>query len=92
MTPLILEPSLYLAGLLITKVNGRIIDQAYLVSRDVAINVKISMSLLVVLSKPGVSIRTTCRPSMVKSFATSVVDEFNCLPMRRLEPLAILMN
>ena len=94
MTPLSMEPCLYLTGLLITKVNRQAIDQAYVVARNVAIKVNISKSLWVVLSKPGVSIRTTCRPSIVNSPAscTSVVHEFKCLPMRRPEPLAVLMN
>ena len=92
MTPLILEPSLYLAGFLITEANGRLMDQAYVLFRYLAININISIFLLVVVSKPGVSIRTTCRPSMVNSSATSVVHEFNCFPMRKLEPLAVLMN
>ena len=94
MTPLSLEPCPYLTKFLITEVSKRTVDQAYVVARNVAISVKISVSLLVVSSKPGVSIRITCRPSMVNSSAscTSVVHDFKPFPTRRLELLAMLMN
>ena len=95
MTPLSLEPCSYLTRFVTTEVNGRTVDQAYVVARYVAINVKISVSLFEVeSSKPGVSIRTTRRPSMVNSSAscTSVVHDFKRLPTRRLELLAMLTN
>ena len=67
---------------------------AYVVAKNAAISFKISASLFVVSSNPGVSMRMTGFPSRVNLSArlTSVVDDSKPIPTRRLEPLARLIN
>jgi len=66
----------------------------HVVAKNAAISFKISTSVLYVSSKPGVSTRSTRRPSSVNSLAiwTSAVQDFKFAPIRRLEPLPILTN
>ena len=67
---------------------------AHVVAKNAAISFRISVSLLYVSSKPGVSTRSTRWPSRVNSSAswTSAVQDFKFVPMRRLEPLLALMS
>ena len=62
--------------------------------KKAAMSFKISVSLCVVSSNPGVSIRMTLRPSRVNTFAsaTSAVHDPKPLAIARFELLAILMN
>jgi len=64
------------------------------VAKKAAIFFKISVSLLVVSSNPGVSMSTTRLPSSVNSFAswTSGVHDSKSIPTRKFERLARLMN
>ena len=66
----------------------------HVTAKDAAIPPKVSESLALVSSKPGVSMRDTHHPSRVNSFATwtSAVHDFRFFPTRSCEPLAILMN
>ena len=52
------------------------------------------MSLLVVSSNPGVSIKVTTRPSRLNGCATwtMLVQDLSPLPMCKFDPLARLMN
>ena len=93
MTPASFEPDSYLAK------GGGLIYFSYaknthVVVRNAAINLKISVSLLLVSSNPGVSMRRTGRLSRTNSFAssTSVVQDPNFDSTRRFEPLAKLIN
>jgi len=67
---------------------------SYVVAKNAAIIFKISVSLLYVSSKPGVSTSSTRCPSRVNSLAswTSAVQDFRFAPIRRLEPLPVLMS
>ena len=64
------------------------------VARKAAIILRTSVSLRVVSSNPGVSIKTTRRPSRLKAAAgwTVFVQDRNPLPTPRLDPLTRLMN
>ena len=64
------------------------------VARKAAIILRTSVSLRVVSSNPGVSIKTTRRPSRLKAPAgwTVFVQDRNPLPTPRLDPLMRLMN
>ena len=66
----------------------------YVLERYAAIMVKISVSLRVVSSNPGVSIRITTRPSTKKGreICTSLVQLSRPRPTGRLDPLAVLIN
>ena len=66
----------------------------YAVAKKAAIISKISESLFVVSSNPGVSMRVTLLPSRVNLSAslTSAVHDSKPIPTRRLELLARLMN
>jgi len=66
----------------------------YVVAKNAAISFKMSVSLLYVSSKPGVSTRSTRCPSRVNSLAswTSAVQDLKSDPMRRSEPLPLLMS
>lgn len=68
--------------------------RTYVEAKNALINFKISVSLLLVSSKPGVSIKVTQRPSNSKGSdkATVSVHECKLLPTRRLEPLSRLIN
>jgi hypothetical protein len=59
-----------------------------------AIILRMSASLLVVSSNPGVSIRVTCRPSNSKGSEvwTTLVQERRPFPTRRVDPLTRLIN
>ena len=67
---------------------------AYVVAKKAVIISKISVSLFEVLSNPGVSMRTTVRPSRVNSFEswTLSVHDSKPTPTCRFEPLARLIN
>ena len=64
------------------------------VAKKAAIISKISASLFVVSSNPGVSMRITALPSRVNTSAnlTSAVHDSKPIPTRRFEPLARLIN
>jgi hypothetical protein len=66
----------------------------HMVSKNAAINFKNWVSLLLVSSNPGISIRMTCRPSSVNlsTSCTPAVHDSKSLVTRRSEPLAVLMN
>jgi len=66
----------------------------YEVSRKAVIILRMSVSLRVVSSNPGVSIKTTRRPSILKAIAgcTLLVQDSNPSPMPRLAPLMRLIN
>ena len=74
--------------------NSRTTMWAYVVAKKAAIICKISVPLFEVSSNPGVSMRTTSRPSRVNRFEgwTSAVHDSKPIPTRRFEPLARLMN
>ena len=63
-------------------------------AKKAAIVCNISVSLFEVSSNPGVSMRTTLRPSRVNPSEswTSAVQDSNPIPTRRFEPLARLIN
>ena len=67
---------------------------SYAVAKKAAIIFKTSVSLLVVSSNPGVSIRITFLPLRVNIFAswTSPVHDSRFVPIRKFEPLAMLTN
>ena len=67
---------------------------AYEAAKNAAISFKISASLFDVSSNPGVSISIVLLPSTVNSSEswTSAVDDSKLIPIRRLEPLARLIN
>jgi hypothetical protein len=94
MIPASFDPFSYLA-INVQIVNGHeIYIWAYVVAKKVAIVFKISVSLFVVSSNPGVSMSTTCLPSSVNLSAswTSAVHDSKSIPTRRFERLARLMN
>ena len=66
----------------------------YEVARKAAIILRTSVSLLVVSSNPGVSIKTTRRPSKLKAPATWTVFVQDRSPLLtpRLDPLTRLIN
>lgn len=67
---------------------------AYEVSRNAAIILRMSTSLCIVSSNPGVSIKTTRRPSRLKGFpgCTTLVEDSSPIPTRMLDPLTRLIN
>lgn len=67
---------------------------AYAVAKKAAIIFKTSVSLFEVSSNPGVSMRSTLRPSRVNISEswTSAVHDSKFTPTRRFEPLARLTN
>ena len=93
MTPASFEPASYLIKDEIYRIKTRTMF-THVVAKNAAINFKISVSLLMVSSKPGVSMRMTGRLSRTNSFAnwTSAVHDSKFLPTRRFEPLAKLIN
>ena len=95
MTPASLHPLSYLLRGSVRKIEKwRTPLLAYDVAKNAAINFKISVSLFVVSSNPGVSMRMTLRPSRLNRSAsvTSAVHDSSSFPTRRPEPLARLMN
>ena len=64
------------------------------VVKKAAMSFKISVSLCIVSSNPGVSMRITLRPSRLNTFAswTSAVHDSNSIPTIRFESLAMLMS
>ena len=66
----------------------------YAVAKKAAITLKISVSLFVVSSNPGVSMRVMLLPSRVNLSVcwTSTVQDLKPIPTPRLESLARLMN
>ena len=66
----------------------------YEVARNAAIILKTSVSLLTVSSNPGVSIKTTRRPSKLKTLpgCTLSVQDWSPWLTARLDPLMRLMN
>ena len=66
----------------------------YVVARKSAIIRRMSASLLVVSSNPGVSINATIRPSSSNGCATLIisVQDSSPAPTRRSDPLARLIN
>lgn len=69
-------------------------DQTHVVAKNDAICVNISVSLLDVSSKPGVSISVTHWPSSSKGEATwtVLVQDWRLLPTGKLDPLTRLTN
>ena len=95
MTPESSHPLSYLTRGLVGKIEKwRTLMCAYVVAKKAAISFKMSVSLFVVSSNPGVSMRMTFRPSRVNTSAswTSAVHDSKSVPTRRLEPLARLIN
>ena len=66
----------------------------YVAAKKAAIIFRISASPFVVSSNPGISIRVTVLSSRVNGAAslTSAVHDSEPIPIRRLEPLARLIN
>lgn len=93
MTPARVKPASYLAKDQIERINMRV-GSAHVVARNAAISFKTSVSLLVELSKPGVSMRTIGRSSRtnLSASSTSAVHDSRFVPIRRFDPLAKLTN
>ena len=70
MTPASFDPFSYLASSIQIVGGYRLHFHTYVVAKKPAIIFKISVSLLVVSSNPGVSMSTTCLPSSVNSSAS----------------------
>jgi len=70
------------------------LNSTHVVARKLAIVWRTSVSLRVVSSNPGVSIKTTRRPSRSKdpAICTALVQDRNPLPTTRSDPLMRLMN
>ena len=95
MTPASFDPSSYLMGISVCKIEKRQMPVwTYVVARKSAISFRISVSVFEVSSNPGVSMRITGLPSRVNFSvtSTSAVQESNSIPTRRFEPLARLIN
>ena len=95
MIPASVDPSWYLLRNLVWEIEKRrAAMRAYVAARKDAIIFKMSVSLFVVSSNPGVSMRVTALPSRVNSSATwtSAVHDSKSIPVFRFEPLARLIN
>jgi len=94
MTPESFVPFSYLATVVqIVDERGRNV-RAYVLAKKAAIFFKMSVSLFVVSSNPGVSMRTARLPSSTNSSAswTSSVQDSRSTPIRKFEWLTRLMN
>ena len=95
MTPASLDPSSYLMGSSVRRIERRrVLVWTYVVARNSAISVRISVSVFEVSSNPGVSMRVTGLPSRrnLSVTWTSAVHDSSSIPTRKFEPLARLIN
>ena len=96
MTPESLLPLSYLSESSIRKIEKRRSQLicAHMVAKNAAMIFKISASLFSMLSNPGVSIRVTVLPPRVNlsESLTSAVHDSEFVPIRKVEPLARLIN
>jgi hypothetical protein len=94
MSPASRDPFLYLVIVVQVICGKGICAGAYDVARKVAMFLKMSVSLFVVSSNPGVSMSTTRLPSSVNSFAswTSGVHDSKAAPTCKFDLLARFIN
>ena len=95
MTPASVDPFSYLSRYLVGKVRKcQMPIGTHTLARKNAISFKVSVSLFVVSSNPGMSMSVTTLPSRVNSPATwtSAVQGSNPIPTGSFEPLARLIN
>ena len=74
--------------------NSQVKSYTHVIAKDAATSFKVSVSLLRVSSKLGISTRSTRCPSRVNALAGcgSGAQDFESIPTRGLESLHILMN